>query len=466
MDAVAENHQPDDDVVTENGGSGSDSESSPDLFPHEPEVEPDHEATKSQDLVLLKAPARDDDGCNPLHLAILHDHEPMVQLLLEFGTHIEGRTKDGTRPLYMAAGNGNTRMVEILPKFRADVDSRNAIKKTTALYETVSRENLEVAEILLAHGADIDAKGPDGHTPLSNAVLKGNLQFVEMLLQHGAQKNTALSNGRTIEDLAMGDNMMRDLLQDDPVLQAERGAGFSIFGEELKSNLGLTHAVDRQFRASTAYFSFMRPLCQNVKPHPKSSLRNSGIPPIVAFIPFLHFETSTSNEEMSRIVQEIKDRMHRERTDANPNSWIMPRPLKRKEKQRKRQPSTIAEDPENDKRGSGKDDVATSNTKVAPGLPEPGAGSAQLPLLATNKESSLVDPGKVAVSQPPGDLTSKPKLQPGVLPTAAKLKSERPTQAINDQGLKEISNEMNSVSKDVASHHIEGGGGTLMIQEG
>ncbi|CAG8956722.1 hypothetical protein HYFRA_00012266 [Hymenoscyphus fraxineus] len=134
----------------------------------------------------------------------------MVQLLLEFGTHIEGRTKDDTRPLYMAAENGNTRMVEILLQFRADVDSRDAIKKTTALYEAVSRKHLEVAEILLAHGADIDAKGPDGYMPLSNVVLKGNLQFVEMLLQHGAQKNTALFNGRAIEDLAMGDNMMRD----------------------------------------------------------------------------------------------------------------------------------------------------------------------------------------------------------------------------------------------------------------
>ena len=48
-------------------------------------------------------------------------------------------------------------------------------------------------------------------------------------------------------------------------LVAEERSGAAMLDEDLKSSLGLSNASGRQYRASTAQSSFMRPLCRTVK---------------------------------------------------------------------------------------------------------------------------------------------------------------------------------------------------------
>lgn len=45
-----------------------------------------------------------------------------------------------------------------------------------------------MAELLIAHGADVNVKDLDGTTPLGLAVKEGYEELAELLRQHGGQK--------------------------------------------------------------------------------------------------------------------------------------------------------------------------------------------------------------------------------------------------------------------------------------
>ncbi|HEX7388259.1 MAG TPA: ankyrin repeat domain-containing protein [Castellaniella sp.] len=56
----------------------------------------------------------------------------------------------------------------------------------TPLHYAASKGRVEVAKMLLAHQAIVNAPGPDGTTPLMMAALSGNQAMVDLLLAHGA----------------------------------------------------------------------------------------------------------------------------------------------------------------------------------------------------------------------------------------------------------------------------------------
>jgi ankyrin repeat protein len=51
----------------------------------------------------------------------------------------------------------------------------------TALHEAAFRGNLELAQLLLAHGADAAARNDDGHTPLDLAQAQGHATLARRL---------------------------------------------------------------------------------------------------------------------------------------------------------------------------------------------------------------------------------------------------------------------------------------------
>ncbi len=57
----------------------------------------------------------------------------------------------------------------------------------TPLHYAASRGRAQTARMLIAHGAIINAPGPDGTTPLMMAALSGNAEVVDLLRRNAAR---------------------------------------------------------------------------------------------------------------------------------------------------------------------------------------------------------------------------------------------------------------------------------------
>ncbi|HLZ91112.1 MAG TPA: ankyrin repeat domain-containing protein [Candidatus Acidoferrum sp.] len=144
-------------------------------------------------------------------------HLETVQKLADADrTLVNAFAPDGFYPLGLAAFFGHQAVFEFLLRHGADVHlaARNA-QKVTALHAAVARSDLKIAKLLLAAGADPNARQERGFAPLHDAAANGNTALVELLLQHGAQPNAKADNGQTPADLAAdhGHRQVVDLLK-------------------------------------------------------------------------------------------------------------------------------------------------------------------------------------------------------------------------------------------------------------
>lgn len=74
--------------------------------------------------------------------------------------------------------------VRILVQYKADTNHR-CNRGWTALHESVSRNDLEVMEILVSTGAKVESKNAYGITPLFVAAQSGQLDALRFLVKHG-----------------------------------------------------------------------------------------------------------------------------------------------------------------------------------------------------------------------------------------------------------------------------------------
>jgi ankyrin repeat protein len=103
----------------------------------------------------------------------------------------------GDARLSEAAMQGDKEAVRSLLKQRGDVDAAQG-DGTTALHWAAFRDDLEMAKMLLAAGANVKAATREGAiTPLFMACTNGNAAIVEALLNAGAGPNSVNANGTT-----------------------------------------------------------------------------------------------------------------------------------------------------------------------------------------------------------------------------------------------------------------------------
>ena len=90
--------------------------------------------------------------------------------------------------LHDAARDGELAKVQALLKDNPDlVFSKDAFGWTPLHYAVVSGQK-DVAELLLAHGAEVNAEDNDGFTPLHVATANGHKEMAELLRQHGGHE--------------------------------------------------------------------------------------------------------------------------------------------------------------------------------------------------------------------------------------------------------------------------------------
>ncbi len=106
------------------------------------------------------------------------------------------KNEDGATSLHAAAANGHEEIAEVLLANRADVNAKSDYL-LTPLHLAAAVGHKGIVEVLLANKADVNARDKDGRTSLFFAALKGYKDVVEVLLANKADANVADKDGRT-----------------------------------------------------------------------------------------------------------------------------------------------------------------------------------------------------------------------------------------------------------------------------
>jgi ankyrin repeat protein len=165
---------------------------------------------------------RPEDNQTALHLASAAGHaEVVLYLLQQPEIYPPAPDKDRKRASDLAAASGHQEVVEMLAAADAVFHSAEVsqagklpeLKKNlarwpelanaasggdTALLQASRRQNAEVIACLIEHGADVNAQGKSGDTPLHIwATLGTKKEIGELLLSAGADVNAKNKEGKT-----------------------------------------------------------------------------------------------------------------------------------------------------------------------------------------------------------------------------------------------------------------------------
>eukprot|EP01063_Lacrimia_lanifica_P000443 TRINITY_DN1021_c2_g1_i1.p1 TRINITY_DN1021_c2_g1~~TRINITY_DN1021_c2_g1_i1.p1 ORF type:complete len:708 (+),score=216.10 TRINITY_DN1021_c2_g1_i1:144-2267(+) len=151
------------------------------------------------------ADARDGGGRTALHWAAMRAWDAgrgaadTAQVLLQYGADPDAHDRDHTTPLYQASKVGHAATVECLLRHGTEVNAERVTAEPYVLEKTTGPPRLpplgvavengyaDVVQALLVHGADADGAAWDtGVTPL---MLTRDVDIAEMLLGHGASLN-------------------------------------------------------------------------------------------------------------------------------------------------------------------------------------------------------------------------------------------------------------------------------------
>ena len=160
-------------------------------------------------------------GRTPLHEASLINNPNIAKTLLDARANAEAQDKEDRTPLHLAARYGTANTIKVLVDAGANLESRNHRGQTPLNYTIFINENinLEIIKALIKAGADVNTKDnawgftslhesdadpdiPDtnGNTPLHYALLLrdcDNTEIITELFAAGADVNARGEYGRT-----------------------------------------------------------------------------------------------------------------------------------------------------------------------------------------------------------------------------------------------------------------------------
>ena len=212
-----------------------------------------------------------------LHVAFMKESIIAINFLLENGAEVDYSAKDFLPVLHMAASGGKTEIAKALlshESVRKNIDIKSkdfnqALGRPyndTPLMQAVSSGHVEVAMLLIEHGADVqgmaddsdmsilhqaaglgnipllkkilekganvDQKGFAGFNPLKTAILERHVEVVKVLLEHGSDPNYVSEGNNTVLHTACSEKDMAENVDNAALkifkLLIEFGAGASV----------------------------------------------------------------------------------------------------------------------------------------------------------------------------------------------------------------------------------------------
>jgi uncharacterized protein len=122
------------------------------------------------------------DGFTPLGLAVFFNRAEAVNKLLDAGADVNLPSRESMKvtPLHAAAATKRNEIAHVLIARGANVNAR-AANDFAPLHEAAANGNVELVRLLLEQGADVNAKTTDGKTPLDYAREHNRAEIVELL---------------------------------------------------------------------------------------------------------------------------------------------------------------------------------------------------------------------------------------------------------------------------------------------
>ena len=134
-------------------------------------------------------------GLRPLHIASSKGRLETLHLLIANGADVNARDDNDWTAISFAAEEGRLEAVRVLLDNGADPNMGRSVK--SPLYRALEDEHLEVAQLLLKYGADINSQDGSGRTMLHLASRRAKPKLARLLLEHGANIHARDSQGKT-----------------------------------------------------------------------------------------------------------------------------------------------------------------------------------------------------------------------------------------------------------------------------
>lgn len=195
----------------------------------------------------------DGQGNTPLHVAASTGRSNLVRLLVRHGSDVNARGDMKRTPLHYAAKEGELEVVRILAKAGADLNAVDAYQFTPLLYSvqgTYYDDDKPVAEALLRCSAVMDlnsavwmlgpdelrtklaAEGISGATLpdrlIPDAVFRNDREIIDLLLEHGANINAIDGDNALFVALSGFDSILPLLLERGADVNARDSSGKSV----------------------------------------------------------------------------------------------------------------------------------------------------------------------------------------------------------------------------------------------
>lgn len=120
---------------------------------------------------------------------IAKDDEEIVNLFYDAGMSVNVRDAAGTPMLCIAARSGRKNMIEWLVERGAEINAISKDRGYSPVMDAVWKSSLDIVDLLIKLGADLNIVSNDGQTALIVATGASNPRICELLVKNGADPN-------------------------------------------------------------------------------------------------------------------------------------------------------------------------------------------------------------------------------------------------------------------------------------